>query len=380
MAWVERRGDGFRVRYRLADGTLFTENGFATRELAEGRALDVESDQRRRQFTDPRLARTTVDEWVRQWSDAHRVGDVTWATYSSHINNHILPRWTGSALGDVVRIGVKGWVNRDLRPRMADRSAQDVLVVFSMIMAEAVDEGLIGTNPCRKLRINFTEASERSPATADEVDAICWRMPPDEALLVEMDAYTGLRWGEIAALQWSRTFLSGPRPHVKVDPLVGALHEHGGLVLGPPKTPASVRTVYLPPFLADELKAKRAREPAARFVFTGALGGFYRRSNFRRRFWVPALAGDPERGWGPVQVGMHFHDLRHTHETWLVEDRVPRVLRLQQVGHKRKDIDDHYSHVTDRMVDGMIAQLRARWEQDGGWTWAESRVVATKTG
>jgi len=63
---------------------------------------------------------------------------------------------------------------------------------------------------------------------------------------------------------------------------------------------------------------------------------------------------------------MHFHDLRHTHETWLVEDQVPRVLRLQRLGHKRKDIDDFYSHVTPLMRARMLAALQERWEQTGG--------------
>jgi hypothetical protein len=56
MAWVEQHGDGFRVRYRLDDGTIFTENGFTTQDAADNRAADVESDQRRHRFVDPRLA------------------------------------------------------------------------------------------------------------------------------------------------------------------------------------------------------------------------------------------------------------------------------------------------------------------------------------
>ncbi len=32
MAWLEKRQGGFRVRYRLNDGTIFTETGFATQE------------------------------------------------------------------------------------------------------------------------------------------------------------------------------------------------------------------------------------------------------------------------------------------------------------------------------------------------------------
>lgn len=374
MAWVEKHGDSsWRVRYRLDDGTIFTEHGYAIIDDAEKRAADVESDQRRQRFTDPRLAQTTIDEWIRSWSDAHRVADITWATYDSHIRNHILPRWSGSTVGDIQRIAVKGWVNKTLRPNMADKSALDILVLFSMILGEAVDEGLIGSNPCRKLRINFDERPERPHAATDEVDALAGRMSPDSGLMTITGAYTGLRWGEVAGLQWIRTYLDDDIPHIDVDPKFGALHEvKGRLELGPPKTPASARTVHLPPFLVDELRAHRERNPDARFVFTGVNGGLHRRSNFRRRCWLPALTGDEKKGWSPLNVELHFHDLRHTHETWLVEDHVPRIMRLERLGHKRKDIDDLYSHVTDPMIEETLAALQRRWEYDGGWTWSGS--------
>lgn len=91
MAWVERHGDGYRVRYRLNDD-LVTENGYTTRDAAEDRAADIESDQRRGRFVDPRLAQTTIDEWIRSWTAAHVVSGITSATYDSHIPNHILLR------------------------------------------------------------------------------------------------------------------------------------------------------------------------------------------------------------------------------------------------------------------------------------------------
>jgi hypothetical protein len=72
MAWVEKHRDGYRVRYRLHD-TLLTENGYTTRTQAEGRAADIESDQRRGRFVDPRLAQTSIDEWIRTWAAAHYV-------------------------------------------------------------------------------------------------------------------------------------------------------------------------------------------------------------------------------------------------------------------------------------------------------------------
>jgi hypothetical protein len=51
--------------------------------------------------------------------------------------------------------------------------------------------------------------------------------------------------------------------------------------------------------LADELRAHRDRNPDSRFVFTGVNGGLHRRSNFRRRVWLPALAGDEDKGQWP---------------------------------------------------------------------------------
>ncbi|MEV6716203.1 tyrosine-type recombinase/integrase [Lentzea sp. NPDC051208] len=375
MAWVEKHGDTFRVRYRLEDGTVFSENGFATITLAENRAADVESDQRRQRFTDPRLSRTTIDEWIRVWSEAHSVAAMTWSTYDSHIRNHILPRWSGTAVGDIERIKVKGWVNKTLRQNLADKSVKDILVLFSMILGEAVEEGLLTLNPCRKLRIAFDEAPERPHASTEEVDALAGRMDPDDGLLTLTAAYTGLRWGELAGLQWIRTYLSSD-PRIEVDPKFGALHEVRGrkLELGPPKTPASVRSVHLPPFLVDELLAHRERNLDAQFVFPGARGALRRRSNFRQRVWLPALAGDEKLGWAPLNQEMHFHDLRHTHKTWLIEDDVPRVLRLNRLGHKRKDVDDGYSHVTDLMISRMLAALQSRWETDGGWTWNQSMM------
>jgi hypothetical protein len=152
MAWAEKRGGRYRVRYRLPDGSLFTEGGFTSRADAEKRAADVESDQRRELFVDPRLAHTTVGEWVQVWAQAHEVSPITRNTYDSHLRNHILPRFADMPLGEVQRMTVKAWV-KTLRATLAEKSVSDVAGLLSMILGEAVDEGLLGANPCRKLAL-----------------------------------------------------------------------------------------------------------------------------------------------------------------------------------------------------------------------------------
>lgn len=81
-------------------------------------------------------------------------------------------------------------------------------------------------NPCRKLRISFDDRPERPHAATDEVDALAGRMSPDNGLLTITDAYTGLRWGELAGLQWIRTYLDDD-PRIEIDPKFGACMRFG---------------------------------------------------------------------------------------------------------------------------------------------------------
>jgi integrase len=123
----------------------------------------------------------------------------------------------------------------------------------------------------------------------------------------------------------------------------------------------------------EALTELRRRTPTARFVFTGTDGGLHRRSNFRRRVWLPALADDPDLGWAPIQPGMHFHDLRHTYKTWLIEDGIADVLPHKQMGHKYKGVPGIYSHVTRKMIDAMLA----RWEHFGSRIWDDHYLNAS---
>ncbi|MEU4769115.1 site-specific integrase [Actinosynnema sp. NPDC023794] len=360
MAWVEKHGSGFRVRYRLPDGTLGSETGFIDRSVAVGRARDIESDQRRGTFVDPSVGGIPLGEWVPTWADAHDVSATTWAKYDSHLRNHVLPRFGDVPLKEISRIAVKGWV-KTLRRSLAERTVGDVVTLLSMLLGEAVDEGLIGANPCRRLRVNTGDHEERPHASSWQVRAMAQRCSPADAVLVVTAAYTGLRWGELAGLRWGRVDMA--RGVITIDPDRGALHEVGGrLELGPPKSKAGVRTVHLPPFLVDLLTEHRAGRMQDH-VFTGLDGGLLRRSNFRRRVWLPLVNGDPIQGWAPIHPGLHFHDLRHTHKTWLIEDGVPEILQCKRLGHRMAGVRGTYSHVTQVMVDAMLDGLQRRWQR-----------------
>ena len=178
-------------------------------------------------------------------------------------------------------------------------------------------------------------------------------------------AWTGCRWGELAGLQRNRLRLEPHRNRgeLVIDPATGALHESGHrLWLGPPKTPASARTVTLPPFLVALLREHLAATPN-QFVFTSPLGCRLRRSTFDRRVLRPAVDGDLRKGAHPIRPGRTFHGLRHSHKTWLIADGIPEIAQARRLGHHLSNrLVEAYSHVAPEIEHRLLKALEQRWQ------------------
>jgi integrase len=300
-------------------------------------------------------------------------GPAKWAAYRSHLRNHILPRFGTVPIARIDRLAVKAFV-KHLHTRLADSSVRDVLTLLSMLLREAVADRRIPFNPCHGVRTATGARPERPHATTAQILTIAKRMTrPADQILVITGAYTGMRWGELAGLARTNTHLDDAL--IRVDPDVGALHEVGGnLYLGPPKTRDSVRDIHLPPFLTDLLRDVLDTHDDDQ-VFTGERGGLLRRSAFSRRMWQPAVNGNPRHGHLPVLTGMHLHDLRHTHKTWLIEEDIPEVAQARRLGHRLPGVRGIYSHVTPAMNQRIVDALQHRWNAAAGPTATENAAA-----
>jgi hypothetical protein len=153
------------------------------------------------------------------------------------------------------------------------------------------------------------------------------------------------------------------RRTITIDPDTGALHESAHrLWLGPPKTPASARTITLPHFLAGLLHMHLAAHDGD-FVFTSPLGYPLRRSTFDRRVFRPPVDGDIRNGTGPIRPGLTFHGLRHSHKTWLIADNIPEIAQARRLGHHLDNrLVETYSHVAPEIEHRLIRRLEHRWQ------------------
>jgi len=124
--------------------------------------------------------------------------------------------------------------------------------------------------------------------------------------MIMLAAFASLRFGEVTALQRQDVDLVART--VTVQRAFSEVRGEG-LVSGPPKSRAGIRTLALPDSLVAMLEA-HLREwvdtAESALVFTTPTGRPIRRGNF-----------NPMVGWTEIvaragAAGLHFHDLRHT--------------------------------------------------------------------
>jgi integrase len=159
-----------------------------------------------------------------------------------------------------------------------------------------------------------------------------------EVLLV---AYSGLRWGEHAALTADR--IDVDRRRITVDRQV--IETRQGVKLAPPKNRRR-RTTMFPAGtpagvdLAAMVERRLGELPADGLVFPSPKGHWARRSNYRRNLFDPAAtaAGWPRRADGRWQ--WTFHSLRHVFATWA----------LAQPGARIEDVSRLLGHSTVRVT------------------------------
>ena len=162
--------------------------------------------------------------------------------------------------------------------------------LLKAILNTAVDDGLIRRNPCRVKGAGQEKSAERPVLTVSQVFALADATDKRYRALVLLAVFTSLRWGELAALRRSDIDIQA-----RTVRIARQLNERdgGGFAFGPPKSEAGRRIVALPELITPDLAAHvvtYARPGDDGLVFTSPAGGPLRHTNFRRRFWVPALA------------------------------------------------------------------------------------------
>lgn len=329
------------VRVRVGDrqsserfDTQRQAEAFAKRAAAIGGTAAV-AERNRRDRAQVDYIPTLAEFLPRHVATLTGVTDRTRLDYAAMARRTFLPILGDDPLDLIDRVGVAAFVNAMEARGLSAKSIANAHGLLSSVMASAVVEGHIETNPCYRMRLPRAREEERGGErflTHEEYARLSAAIRTDmRPMLVTMFG-TGLRWSELTALEVRDVVITARPPSLRVTKAWKATPGQPKRI-GPPKSAKSRRTVMLPDQVATALEPLLDR-PGDDRLFVGARGGQVHHGSWRARIWVPAcIAAGLATSASPYD-GPRIHDARHTHASWLIEQGATLEQVQDQLGHE----------------------------------------------
>ena len=227
-------------------------------------------------------------------------------------------------LGEMYLASIKPKHIRDMQIEIAEdigaASAQHARKHALAVLKMAVADELISRNPAEHVRPVRKDREEVRIWNADEVRAFleAARGHPYYAMFY-LALMTGLRPGELCALEWNCVFQD--RIYVKQT----VTHDENRLEIGPPKTRAGKRYVPLPKDVREVLD-QYAPVVRTGYVFPTERGTVLNFSNVRSRWFLPILE---EAGLKKIKP----YVMRHTFASMQIKKGVDAPTLAKWMGH-----------------------------------------------
>jgi integrase len=374
---IKRASGSYAIRYFDHSGERHYETIGRDRRAAE-RALS----QRMREldtgaWTEP--SSETLTDYAKRWLERRdpsrvattnerrrfsrgRVSHATHREYRRVLDLHVLPILGHRALATIRPVDVDDLIAHLEERGLAAGTVRNIIAPLRKLLNDAVRQGLLHANPAMKADLppaqEFVGKELPREHTTAIRNALIRLASPDPLRPGHDDLFwvhyfdlalaTGLRLGELRALQWR---------HVnRAKRLLRVEQAYSRDVLKRPKSDAGIRTVPIFPGALAALDALAARAVERgtyapdELIFQSHAGSALHPSNTNRRVWQPALreARLADADGKPLY---RFHDLRHTCISRLVAAGADIKLVQAIAGHSNPLITlKRYSHLLDERL------------------------------
>ncbi|MFJ4102483.1 tyrosine-type recombinase/integrase [Amycolatopsis japonica] len=321
----------WQARYPGPDGIMRpAPDTFDTKRSAERWLSLTETQVTQGEWIDPERAKRKLGDYADQWiTQRPGLRPRTVELYKWLLRKHIAPDLGGVELGKLSTAIIRQWRADRLTVGVSESVTAKAYRLLRAILNTAVDEDkILPRNPCRVRGADRENPDERPVITVAQVFDLASRMPERFRALVLLAAFGSLRWGEVTALR--RCDVAEDAGWVRVSRAMVEVPGRG-LIVGPPKSRAGVRTLIIPaavrPDLLRHLETWVKPEQDA-LLFTGERGGnAVRRPNFSQRTkWVEVVEKMGLKG-------LHFHDLRHAGNIWASKAGTSTKDLMARMGH-----------------------------------------------
>ena len=300
-----------------------------------------------------------MDFWYQNYSKP-KLRPTTQTGYEGRIYQHIIPELGGIPLNQLTQNDLQQFYARLKKSGrllhvehygqgLSDRMVRACHMNCRSALERAVQEGLIRVNPAVGCKLPPKKAREMQVLTREEIQRFLIQAKAEgyfELFLLELT--TGLRRGELLALQWDDLNLE--TGELKITKQVYRTKEDG-LLISQPKTKSSIRTVSLPPPLLAILKE-------------------YRECVNSRWMFPSPVKEDSPLDPAYIRTRLHlilehaqckqirFHDLRHTFATIALGNGMDVKTLSAMLGHVSAVTTlDIYTHITGDMQRAAAASI-----------------------
>ncbi len=278
----------------------------------------------------------------REWSEFYLLYYVqptsktrTYEHYSYLLQNHVVPYIGDKELDEITPLDLQATFtellssgNRKTGQGLAASTVNTIITVVQSSFKAAKMAGEIILDPASEIRRPVPKHKQVESFSNDEQKRIEYTVlhSKPKMLGVIICLYTGLRIGELLALEWEDVDFFNNTIHITKSCRDGT--RDSGRIIDTPKTPKSRRTIPVPAPILRLLHIMR-RKSISRYVISYKGGPVSVRS-YQRSFQILLKqAGVPHKG---------FHALRHTFATRAAECGIDAKTIAEIMGHKNSNI------------------------------------------
>ena len=330
---VEKRGDKWRAR-AFFDGKEVAKS-FTTQEEAIRWKREQQRALERGEWIDPRVASISFKDWSDAWLNGKsNIAPRTRRGYLARLRSHLLPEFGNRKITSITNNQISQWISRSISAGVGLVTIRQCHGVLRQIFNAAILDGRLSRNPALGVPLPRISRGEKRALNTIELLALANECQGYETL-IRFAGTTGLRWGEISALQCK-----------DVSPLhrtvfVGKSYSDGLMgerILGSTKTHQS-RSVPLPKDLIRELEFLMNSRLPEEHLFVSPDSRALDYNNFMSRIFRPAIR---RLGF----EGITFHSLRHTAASLLISQGTPITTVSGILGHASTQMTlDVYGHL-----------------------------------
>ena len=288
-----------------------------------------------------------LDAWLQ--STRINIKESTYARYSHLIDTHIRSQLGKYQISKISTQLIEGFIENllscgrvDNNGGLSAKTVTDILTIVKSTIDYARYNNLVVSCNLSKLTIKKKDKEMRVLCQSEQ-DALIRVLIADMDLYkfgVLLSLYTGIRIGELCALQWED--LSITNSTLKVRKTMQRIQETNigassktKIIITEPKSDCSIRDIPLPSFLVEI--ARQFRDHPKAYILSGVRGKYIEPRTMQNRFKTYVK----ESGISDA----NFHSLRHTFATRCVEVGFELKSLSEVLGHSNVNITlNRYVH------------------------------------